>query len=311
MLFISQNPLRIYKMSELSVDKVFCISLVTSTGRQERFSKEFSKLILSDKFEWLYVNKDDEKGLGWTPLRSSFENHQKAIRIAKERNYKTIIVFEDDAKLIGTWENFVNVCNMKKPSDWVYLMLGYFPVKVSKTDNPNLYVINCAYDAHAYMVNVPKTHEIVYTDTCKQFDFYFCNCHSYIDIFKNPLLLKDNDSIKIGQTYGVYPMAVEQELKDSDISNKHLDKVHFFNFYNGYDNSIKVASHINTLEFAVFIFVWIFLLLLISAIMYYMYISPQRVKHNQFLYLCIFTLITTMTSVYLIISNNTIIKLNY
>lgn len=81
-------------LSQLSVDGVLCISLINRQDRRDLISAEFADSGL--KIEFLLVEPDKEN-----PERGCFESHIKCANIALERNYKNVLILEDDATLLS------------------------------------------------------------------------------------------------------------------------------------------------------------------------------------------------------------------
>lgn len=77
----------------LNVDGVFCISLKERADRRELLSREFEGSGL--KIEFLIVERDSEN-----PERGCFDSHIKCASLALERNYRRVLILEDDATLV-------------------------------------------------------------------------------------------------------------------------------------------------------------------------------------------------------------------
>ncbi|MFN3356355.1 MAG: glycosyltransferase family 25 protein [Pseudomonas sp.] len=81
-------------LNRLSVDGVLCISLRERQDRRDLITKEFAGSGLT--IEFLLVDLDKEN-----PERGCFDSHIKCATIALSRNYKNILILEDDATFIG------------------------------------------------------------------------------------------------------------------------------------------------------------------------------------------------------------------
>jgi glycosyl transferase family 25 len=81
-------------MSQLQIDGVFCISLRGRTDRRALLTREFEGSGLN--IEFLIVDRDNE-----SPERGCFDSHIKCAKMALERNYRRILVLEDDATLVA------------------------------------------------------------------------------------------------------------------------------------------------------------------------------------------------------------------
>jgi hypothetical protein len=252
-------------MNFKNVDRIFVISVSSAYERREVFKKNNPELVSLNIFEWLYVYKENEPGM--TPLESNFTNHQKIIKISKDRNYNTVMIFEDDATPILPFNKIFNyINNLVIPDTWTYIMLGYLPIKTKKSEYNNLLSVKCAYDTHAYMANVNNIIDLKYDISCPAFDLNFCNC-------VNPRSLKvmgtfEND-IKIGKTYAFYPMLYYQDVQKNSITEENQN--HFFNFYGkqvGNDTSAIISTHINTIGFITCIFIIVFIFIVILFFKY-------------------------------------------
>lgn len=77
----------------LNIDGVFCISLKQRTDRRELLKREFEASGLN--IEFLIVERDGEN-----PERGCFDSHIKCATLALERNYRRVLILEDDATLV-------------------------------------------------------------------------------------------------------------------------------------------------------------------------------------------------------------------
>lgn len=80
-------------LSQLDIDGVFCISLIERTDRRELLVREFEGSGLN--IEFMTVERDNEN-----PERGCFDSHIKCARLALERNYRRVLILEDDATLL-------------------------------------------------------------------------------------------------------------------------------------------------------------------------------------------------------------------
>ena len=110
-----------------NIDKIFCINLVGSENRKQEFLNRFPELTKDPIFEWYATERDSEN-----PERGCYNSHKNIIELSKEKKYSQVIIFEDDAKLLESWKDFVSVVNdIKYPEDWKAVQLGYFPHTLS------------------------------------------------------------------------------------------------------------------------------------------------------------------------------------
>jgi len=292
-----------------NLDHIFVITLKNAFNRRKKFEQNNKNLVKLPIFEWLFVDENHWGGGVFTPMKSNFYHQQKCVKIAKKRNYNTILIFEDDARLLVPWSEFVlHFNNLLRPNDWVYIMFGYLPVKLLKTSDKHLFVVNCAYDAHAYLVNVSKTIELQWSLACEQFDYTFCNCNGPIEILKSPERASNN--ILTGMTYAYYPMLFDQD-KSAD-SMTSINEEHFFNLYNGRHIMPHIATHINTLVFAVIILVVFFIILLIICLAFSNYLNYNpKIIQTIIVLVIVIVLILTGTGIEVGINDKKIVSLNY
>ena len=211
------------------IDKIFCITLNTSTDRQKLIKERFPDLTNSPLFEWYITERDSENS-----ERGCYNSHKNVIDIAKSRSYKKIIIFEDDVDLIVTYSEFVKeVLNVVDVDfTWSIILLGYFPVSTEKTKYSNLYAIDCALGTHGYMVNLENFKTIDNFKNCAIDQYLFCKCR----------LFSINKMKSIDGIFGIYPMLLKQNSKTSTIGS-----IHDISGNLNYDRNllIKVSTQIN------------------------------------------------------------------
>jgi hypothetical protein len=226
----------------LNVDKVFCITLNTSTKRQKNFIKRFSELINSPIFEWFIIDRDNEN-----PERGCYTSHQKVLNLAKQRNYNKIITFEDDADLLVPWTIFVNNVNdINYPNDWKIVQLGYFPFTTRLTEDKQLVKINCSGTGTCYISNVKKLVIPKYSGI--QIDvLLFCP-----DKGNNFILMQQLDGI-----YGIRPILIRPRSTDSTINMN--DILHQNSGNNEFDRNtvLEISTKFNLLLFVIIIGIFI------------------------------------------------------
>lgn len=266
-LYNTINYQYIYISIYMNIDKIFIISLPEANERRKQLKQYLP--IDNNIFEFYYPIRDNDN-----PARGCFNSHQNIIKISKNRKYNTIIILEDDAVPLHSWNNitiFINNFFKSPPKDWKYLLLGCLPIRMNKI-NDNLYESKCSFDGHAYMVNMDKV-DIIEWDIDQTIDAQlFCNGvkqnNLYIDIFST-LSSEYNKGI-----YAIYPMLFKQVTDHSYIDDFDLSQKYFFDFW-GYDGSIIVSSYSNTVLLGLFIIFNIISLVLIYINNYkdiYMYI---------------------------------------
>ena len=268
------------------IDRIFVITLTTAYDRQKKFKENNSELVKLPIFEWLYVDKEADNANGFYGQRSVFENHRKIVGISKERKYNTVMIFEDDAKPLKSWTEFVNYINdLQMPQKWNYIMLGYLPVKTTKTTNKNLLLVNCAYDTHAYIVNITNAKDIIYNPKCPQIDYLFCDCKSPTTVLKNPLTY---NKLKIGIVYAFYPLLFIQETNKNQLS---ANQSYFFNFYKDVfnrDTSANISIYFNTISIGIVIIIVCFVIFMLIVLL----IVSTKYKNRNYINYIIYLLLT-------------------
>lgn len=230
------NPL-----DTVNVDKIFAISVISAYDRRE----QLTQCLPNADIEFILVEKKTN------PTKGCFMSHRHAIELGKQRGYKTILILEDDAYPLVNWETLVNNTNNSLntiPKGWKYLSLGYLPIRLKETQNSGLLEIKCAFDAHAYIVNLDNVSLIEWSDNKTLDGELFCG-----GITQYTLLSSMGNIISNGtgvlDTYAIYPMLFKQKTNKSYINDVDLLQEHFFNFFGGHSNSAYIAKNINTLLF--------------------------------------------------------------
>lgn len=91
-------------LSQLGIDGVFCISLRERTDRRELLRSEFEGSGLN--IEFLVVDRDNE-----SPERGCFDSHMRCAKLALDRNYRRVLILEDDATLVSFEANQIQQIN--------------------------------------------------------------------------------------------------------------------------------------------------------------------------------------------------------
>lgn len=235
-------------------DNTYVISVKEATHRREKIKKHLDSLGIEFEF---YITERDS-----IPTRGCFKSHQKVLEIAKQKGEKVILVFEDDAIPIhnptiiqNTIKNFFK----SPPIGWRFCLLGYLPISTEYVRR-GVYGIDCAYDLHAYLVNVDNV-------DVREWDGKYPDSHLCKNLDPVELLLRPDIvlwGVPNGGVYGVTPMLFKQDTNESYINDISLAQKYFFDFFGGYDNSVFVSSYVNTLYLAISIIVLIIAIALIK-----------------------------------------------
>lgn len=132
-----------------SIDKVFYINLEKRSDRRLQIEKELSDYnIPKDKIERFNAITHTNGAVGCG------RSHVEIYKIAKSRNYKNILIVEDDFKFIIDPENFKNQIEtfFNKNIDFKIIMLSYNLFKSEDYDNQVGYVKD-AQTTSGYIIN--------------------------------------------------------------------------------------------------------------------------------------------------------------
>jgi len=135
-------------------DKIICINLDRRKDRWNHSSKQFRKIGLKverysaidgNPMEWDHVrNKNNPLGSKDTVFKGvagCMASHVNIWKMAKENNWKNVLIIEDDCDFIPELQNIFNERIKQVPSDWDLLYLGgihetrggvYKPEKISQ-----------------------------------------------------------------------------------------------------------------------------------------------------------------------------------
>jgi hypothetical protein len=206
----------------MNVDSIYIISVREAEKRREKFRKLWNHPDIKLNFFITERQKDPKKGC--------FEAHMSVIRDAKMKNYNKILVFEDDAfpleplnRIISQTNNSLKWLDRNTPK-WEFFMLGYFPLKTTKTDNPNVVNIKCAFLSHAYIVNM-KNVTIKDWKGVQVDNVLFCNINT--DLEMNTRI--QDFSARKTNIFGAYPMLATQRADGQSFINQfHLAQEKIF-----------------------------------------------------------------------------------
>jgi hypothetical protein len=236
----------------MSVDQIYVVSLHSCQPRREKLKK----FIPESGVTWWLVKRDKN------PKKGCFTSHRDIFKDAKQKDYKNIIILEDDARPRVSWENVEN--RIKKflrnpPKNWKFLMLGYYPVRLLPTKLKGILAVKCAYTTHAYLVNVSNVKLPVWNGKVQIDDELFCN-----GLHENGRYLES----KFNGTYAVEPILVDQKSETSTINNTHLDIQKTLEAF-GNDKLVGISKYVNTnlvRDFAILISIFVFFSMLFGLL---------------------------------------------
>jgi GR25 family glycosyltransferase involved in LPS biosynthesis len=130
-------------------DNIYCINLKERPDRWESAKQQLSKIIPLDGVTRLIATKDQ---IG---IRGCTHSHYRIIKDAKENRYKSILIFEDDFRVLD--EDFDVVLNKSfndLPEDWGVLYLGVNLIEnKNKKISDNLIEVKYGKTTHAYAMS--------------------------------------------------------------------------------------------------------------------------------------------------------------
>ncbi len=130
-------------------DGIYCISLSNREDRRTEAMRQFSRVGLAQKVEFLIVDKhptDCEQGI--------YESHMRCMVKGLESGAEHILIFEDDvvferfsAQTLGRTVRF-----LRENRDWQLFFFGCMVKKSSRTANPSVVRIRYRSLTHAYAI---------------------------------------------------------------------------------------------------------------------------------------------------------------
>ena len=131
-------------------DRLYCISLQEREDRRKSALKEFSKVGLADRVEFVIGERhpyDMEQGV--------YESHMMCLRKGLEAGARNIIVFEDDVEFDRFDPERLRSCTefLRQHPEWKVLLLGALIRSSRKTTNPCVQKVRYQSLTHAYALN--------------------------------------------------------------------------------------------------------------------------------------------------------------
>ncbi|MFN2353936.1 MAG: glycosyltransferase [Desulfopila sp.] len=138
-------------------DKIYCISLDNRGDRREQAHKEFEKLGILERVEFVIVAKhptDREQGI--------FQSHMECLKRGIAAGGRNILVFEDDV-FFQRYDahGLRRACTSLASITWNGFFLGCITDGSMKTTEKNLVKIHYRTLAHAYALNRPFAETLV------------------------------------------------------------------------------------------------------------------------------------------------------
>lgn len=221
----------------MDVDAIFVISLDNADERRDKM-KEWYPSDANLQFFIVQRMKNPEMGC--------YTSHQKVLIHAKKKGFKRILVLEDDAFPLFPWNTIIthtnNALKYLKDKSWTYLMLGYLPIRSYKTTDSNVIEVKCAYDAHAYIINVDNVKAIPWKSIpIDRLLFCGIKTSSYSNIKFLP------NEYDLNRVYATTPMLITQKTTKSQINPAHLTQKLIFELFGGEHRISEASCHVNIL----------------------------------------------------------------
>lgn len=191
-------------------DGIYCINLDKRPDRWELAQKEFDKLgIKVERFSAI------ENNFGHHGCRDS---HIGVIKLAKERNQKNILVFEDDIKMLDTnHEYYEKIINHIKDIDWHILYFSAIIAEEMDSYNEDLLIAKKLLGLHMVAYN-----QSIYDKVLKDYQLRRIRI---IDVYFKEHILP------LGKSYLTKLLCSTQRDDYSDISQRCVTKELILNRY--------------------------------------------------------------------------------
>jgi len=172
------------------------------------------------------------------------QNHIKIIQEAYNNNYDTILILEEDARIVDTKNiNMENINKWLSNNEWDIFYFGYcnWPILCSFFITSNIVKISSPLLTHAYMLSKRGMEKILnYTENGNK------NMNQHIDkLYLN---------ISNAQKYGIFPMIAFQN-KNAALFTKALDKI---NINLSMNTACKISQYISIIIPIVLIILLVF-----------------------------------------------------
>ena len=175
-------------------DRLYCISLQEREDRRKSALKEFSKVGLIDRVEFVLGEchpYDMEQGV--------YESHMVCLREGLEAGAKNIVIFEDDVEFDRFDPERLRCCTefLRQHPEWKVLLLGALIRSSRETDNPFIQKVRYQSLTHAYVLNRHYAETLAY--------------EPWQGIVNDTLFRPLTDDV-----YAIYPMCAFQKKLTSD-----------------------------------------------------------------------------------------------
>lgn len=140
-------------------DYFYCISLKEREDRRQSARREFSKVGLANRVEFVLGER-----LPYDIEKQVYESHMACLRKALEAGAQNIVIFEDDVEFDRFDAKRLKSCVdfLKQHPEWKVLLLGALIRSSSKTKNPSVQKVRYQSLTHAYALNRYYALQIAY-----------------------------------------------------------------------------------------------------------------------------------------------------
>lgn len=197
------------------IDKIIYINLDHRTDRKEEIENElrsYSMDFKAERFEAISTPGFGILGCG--------KSHLEVLKLAKKRNYKNVLILEDDFCFLRSKSEIDTVINriFEDKIEFDVIMLSYGEQEYTSTENVDLIKINKASTASGYLVNSNFYDKLI--------DLYECampllnSTHEHWN-YANDVVWFDLQ--KKSKWYGISPRCGKQRASYSDNSEIYQD----------------------------------------------------------------------------------------
>lgn len=175
-------------------DRLYCVSLRSREDRRQSALKEFSKVGLADRVEFVLGEPHPynmEEGV--------YESHMLCLRKGLEAGAKHIVIFEDDVEFDRFDSERLRSCTefLQQHPQWKVFLIGALIRSSRKTSNPSVQKVTYQSLTHAYALNRDYAETLAY--------------EPWQGIVNDTLFRPLTDDV-----YAIYPMCAFQKNLTSD-----------------------------------------------------------------------------------------------
>ncbi len=224
-------------------DRLYCTSLQQREDRRKSALKEFSKVGLADRVEFVIVERHPyniEQGV--------YETHMTCVRKGLEAGAGNIVVFEDDVEFDRFDPERLRSCTefLRQHPEWKVFLLGALIRSSRKTDNPCVQKVCYQSLAHAYVLNRHYAETLAY--------------EPWQGIIHDTLFRSQTDDV-----YAIYPMCAVQKNLTSD-NDKYPTLVQIRNLLGGLKRIQKANEFYHRHKYSIYVAHIIIILLVLLLI---------------------------------------------